>query len=64
MRPKGPAHDVAPGAGRPALAPDDNKADQTDTAGEPACWAHLVCPSCGAVTSEGHLPDCELTTPL
>jgi hypothetical protein len=21
--------------------------------GEAACWAHLVCPECGAITSEG-----------
>jgi uncharacterized protein YeaO (DUF488 family) len=26
--------------------------------GESACYAHLVCPECGAVTSEGHNPAC------
>lgn len=26
--------------------------------GEPACWAYLVCPECGAVTSEGHGQGC------
>jgi hypothetical protein len=28
--------------------------------GEAACWAHLVCPECGAITSEGHQKDCRL----
>lgn len=27
-------------------------------AGESACYAHLVCPECGAVTSEGHVEGC------
>jgi uncharacterized protein YeaO (DUF488 family) len=26
--------------------------------GESACYAHLVCPECGAVTSERHQPGC------
>ena len=33
-----------------------------DEGGEAACWAHLVCPDCGAVTSEGHRPDCGAVT--
>jgi uncharacterized protein YeaO (DUF488 family) len=28
--------------------------------GEPACFAHLVCPECGVVTTEGHRPGCNL----
>ena len=26
--------------------------------GDTTCWAHLVCPECGAMVSEGHLPGC------
>ena len=26
--------------------------------GEAACYAHLVCPDCGAVVTEGHAPGC------
>ena len=29
-----------------------------DEGGEAACWAHLVCPDCGAIETEGHRPDC------
>ena len=34
---------------------------QAEEAGDPACWAYLVCPDCGAVESEGHHhPGCRL----
>ena len=26
--------------------------------GEAACWAHLVCPDCGTMVSEGHARGC------
>ena len=34
--------------------------DEPDTAGDPPCLAHLVCPACGAVITEGHRPSCHL----
>jgi uncharacterized protein YeaO (DUF488 family) len=36
------------------------EAEAGDAGGEPACFAHLVCPECGAVTTEGHRPGCDL----
>ena len=35
-------------------------AEPEETGGEAACFAHLVCPECGAVTTEGHRPGCAL----
>ncbi len=31
--------------------------------GDPACYAHLVCPECGAVVTEGHAAGCALASP-
>jgi hypothetical protein len=30
--------------------------------GDAVCWAHLVCPECGAIVTEGHRAGCEAST--
>ena len=34
-----------------------------DEGGDAACWAHLVCPECGAIETEGHRAGCVLASP-
>jgi hypothetical protein len=42
-------------------AADERAADQEyEEGGDPVCWAHLVCPECGSITTEGHAADCGL----
>jgi hypothetical protein len=38
-----------------------DNATEREEGGDPVCWAFLVCPDCGAVTSEGHRAGCQLT---
>lgn len=59
----GPAGTGAPastGTEEPAFLEEPALLEEPDTAGDPACLAHLVCPACGAVTTEGHQPGCDL----
>jgi uncharacterized protein YeaO (DUF488 family) len=34
-------------------------AEAEPAGGAAACWAHLVCPDCGSMVSEGHRPGCQ-----
>jgi hypothetical protein len=31
---------------------------EDEEGGDPVCWAHLVCPECGAIVTEGHRAGC------
>ena len=46
-----------PVAGLRMVVPDE---EDDAPGGDPVCWAHLLCPECGAVTTEGHRADCSL----
>ena len=39
-------------------AQDAETAEAAEEGGEAACWAHLVCPECGAIVTEGHAAGC------
>ncbi|TAN19855.1 MAG: hypothetical protein EPN30_11430 [Actinomycetota bacterium] len=36
------------------------KEDPIIESGDAACWAHLVCPECGAIETDGHRNGCSL----
>jgi uncharacterized protein YeaO (DUF488 family) len=37
----------------------DQGSGAEELGGDRACWAHLVCPDCGAVVTEGHAAGCQ-----
>jgi hypothetical protein len=41
------------------LAKEARAVEISDHGGDSACWAHLLCPECGAISSEGHHRGCE-----
>jgi len=47
---------------RLGVDPEETTMDDADCeeGGDPVCWANLVCPDCGAITSEGHRAGCQL----
>jgi uncharacterized protein YeaO (DUF488 family) len=52
-----PANPANPAEGGEAAESADPESAE---GGEAACFAHLVCPECGAVTTEGHREGCGL----
>jgi len=44
----------------PAWHEPATDAESVEEGGDPVCWAHLVCPECGAIVTDGHRPDCAL----
>lgn len=36
-------------------------ATEYEEGGDAVCWAHLVCPECGAIVTEGHRAGCDAT---
>jgi uncharacterized protein YeaO (DUF488 family) len=47
-------------AGELQSGPGEQADPDPEAGGEPACYAHLVCPECGSVTTEGHRPGCSM----
>jgi hypothetical protein len=39
---------------RPAGNEPARDPEYFEEGGDPVCWAHLVCPECGAIVSDGH----------
>ena len=52
-------HDERPALGLPSIDEPGERTEDGTHGGDPACWAHLVCPECGAVESDGHRSGCQ-----
>lgn len=52
------AKEAGPGGRAEARGETGSGREQQLEGGDPACWAHLLCPGCGAVLTDGHLPRC------
>jgi hypothetical protein len=47
-----------PMSGERPVRPDADAEPEDEQGGDPVCWAHLVCPECGSIVSEGHRDGC------
>jgi hypothetical protein len=45
-------------SGEPSVRRPADSEPEEELGGDPVCWAHLVCPECGAIISEGHRDGC------
>ncbi len=52
------AKEAGPGGGAEARRESGSSREEQLEGGDPACWADLLCPACGAVLTGGHRPRC------
>lgn len=54
------AEEAGPGGGTEARGATGSGREEQLEGGDPVCWAHLLCPGCGAMLTGGHRPWCPM----